>query len=125
MSRPFEFTGRIRSFKYAFYGISHLLRSQHNAWIHALATILVLSTGLYFHLTAAEWCWIVLAITSVWTAEALNTAFELLADAADERFSSFDRPGEGCCCGRRIVDCHWSVNYWPDHLLASGFHAPA
>ena len=86
MSRPFEFTGRIRSFKYAFDGISHLLRAQHNAWIHALATILVASTGLYFHLTAAEWCWIVLAITSVWTAEALNTAFELLADATTKDF---------------------------------------
>jgi len=86
MSRPFEFTGRIRSFKYAFVGIFHLLRSQHNAWIHALATILVVSAGLYFQLTAAEWCWIVLAITSVWTAEALNTAFELLSDATTKDF---------------------------------------
>ena len=51
-----------------------------------MATILVASTGLYFHLTAAEWCWIVLAITSVWTAEALNTAFELLADATTKDF---------------------------------------
>ena len=63
-----------------------MLRSQHNAWIHALATIAVLSAGLYFHLPAAEWCWIVLAITSVWTAEALNTAFELLADATTKEF---------------------------------------
>jgi diacylglycerol kinase (ATP) len=86
MSRPFEFTGRIRSFKYAFRGIFHLLRSQHNAWIHALATILVVLAGLYFRLNAAEWCWIVLATTSVWTAEALNTAFELLADATTREF---------------------------------------
>ena len=40
VSSPFEFSGRIRSFKYAFGGISYLLRSQHNAWIHALATLL-------------------------------------------------------------------------------------
>ncbi len=51
-----------------------------------MATILVVSAGLYFHLTAAEWCWIVLAITSVWTAEAFNTAFELLADATTKDF---------------------------------------
>jgi diacylglycerol kinase (ATP) len=86
VSRPFEFSGRIRSFGYAFRGLSYLLRSQHNAWIHAVATIAVLAAGLYFHLPAAEWCWIVLAITSVWTAEALNTAFELLADATTKEF---------------------------------------
>jgi diacylglycerol kinase (ATP) len=63
-----------------------LLRSQHNAWIHALATALVVSAGLYFHLTTAEWCWVVLATSSVWTAEALNTAFELLADATAKEF---------------------------------------
>jgi diacylglycerol kinase len=85
-SSPFEFTGRIRSFKYAFRGIFHMIRTQHNAWIHALFTLLVVLAGLYFHLTPAEWCWIVLAMTSVWTAEALNTAFELLCDATTQEF---------------------------------------
>ena len=86
ISSPFGFSGRIRSFKYAFRGIFHLLRSQHNAWIHAFATILVVLAGFYFQLAAAEWCWIVLAMTSVWTAEALNTAFELLCDATTQEF---------------------------------------
>ncbi len=63
-----------------------MLRSQHNAWIHAFATILVVLAGFYFQLAAAEWCWIVLAMTSVWTAEALNTAFELLCDATTQEF---------------------------------------
>ena len=86
ISSPFEFSGRIRSFKYAFRGIFHLLRTQHNAWIHAFATILVVLAGFYFHLAPAEWCWIVLDMTSVWTAEALNTAFELLCDATTHEF---------------------------------------
>src|SRR2546423_1766481 len=33
--RPFQFTGRIRSFKYAIVGLSRMIRCQHNAWIHA------------------------------------------------------------------------------------------
>ena len=86
MNSPFEFTGRIRSFKYAFSGLFHLIRSQHNAWIHAFITVLVVVAGFYFHLAAAEWCWIVLATTLVWTAEALNTAIELLADATTKEF---------------------------------------
>ncbi len=86
MNRPFEFTGRIRSFKYAFRGIGIMIRSQHNAWIHALATALVIGAGLFVHLARLEWNWILLAIMAVWTAEALNTAFEFLADATNPTF---------------------------------------
>ena len=63
-----------------------MLKSQHNAWIHALATIIVFALGLSFGLTTFEWCWIVLSIMAVWTAEALNTAFEFLADAASPSY---------------------------------------
>jgi diacylglycerol kinase (ATP) len=35
---------------------------------------------------SADWCWIILAISIVSTAEALNTAFEFLADAATPKF---------------------------------------
>ena len=37
-------------------------------------------------LKASEWCWISLAIVAVWTAEALNTAFEFLTDVASPEF---------------------------------------
>lgn len=86
MERPFEFTGRIRSFRHAARGIWLTLRSQHNAWIHAVATIAAVAAGVYFNLSRTEWCWIVLACVSVWTAEALNTAFEFLADATTQEF---------------------------------------
>jgi diacylglycerol kinase len=33
-----------------------------------------------------EWCMIVLACAAVWTAEAMNTAFEYLADATTKEF---------------------------------------
>ena len=58
-----------------------MLTTQHNAWIHAAATVLVVLAGLTFGITATEWTAIILAILAVWIAEALNTALELLADA--------------------------------------------
>ena len=80
------FTGRLRSVRYALRGIRIMLVSQQNAWIHAVATGLVIGAGLTLGLSWAEWCWIVLAIVSVWTAEALNTAFEFLTDVASPTF---------------------------------------
>lgn len=72
---------RIQSLKHAIRGIAAMLRTQPNAWIHAVATLLVLGAGLAFGLTIAEWLWITLAIVAIWMAEGLNTAIELLADA--------------------------------------------
>jgi len=35
----FSFKRRAKSFLYAFRGAKHLLSTQHNAWIHAVATV--------------------------------------------------------------------------------------
>jgi diacylglycerol kinase (ATP) len=84
--RAFSFTGRLRSFTHAFRGLGLMLATQHNAWIHAAATIGVVVAGFAARLERSEWCWIVLAIVGVWMAEALNTAFELLCDVASPEF---------------------------------------
>ena len=39
-------SGRIRSFGFAFQGVGTMLRSQRNAWLHALATVAVVTAGL-------------------------------------------------------------------------------
>ena len=83
---PLTLSGRLQSFRYAARGVRLMLRSQHNAWLHAVASCCVLILGGLAVLTAAEWCWIILAIMAVWTAEALNTALELLADVASPEF---------------------------------------
>lgn len=83
MSRPgFRLEARARSFRYAARGIVALVRSQHNAWIHAAASIAVIALGLAVGLSRVEWSLVTVAITGVWIAEALNTAFEALCDVA-------------------------------------------
>ena len=82
--KPFKLRERLESFRYALRGVRVLIGSQHNAWIHALATIAVVAAGLSLRLSRDAWCWVVLAIMAAWTAEALNTAVEFLAGAARE-----------------------------------------
>lgn len=72
---------RVASVKYALNGIRIVLKSQHNAWIHVVATVGVCGAGFYLRLTKLEWSIIVLTITLVWMAETFNTALEFLADA--------------------------------------------
>ena len=80
-SRTFNLAYRVRSFGFAGAGLLLVLRSQHNAWIHAVATLLVLALAVLFPLSGLEWCVLLIAIGLVWSAEAMNTALELLADA--------------------------------------------
>ena len=100
---PFTFTGRLRSFRDAFHGLWIMLRSQHNAWIHALATVVVVGGGIATGLNRFEWCWIVLAIGAVWTAEALNTALELLADAASPEYHPLVGKAKDVAAGAVLV----------------------
>jgi diacylglycerol kinase (ATP) len=81
MHRGFDPADRARSFGFALRGIVTLIRREPNARLHAAATIAVIALGATLDLSAADWRWLVVAIASVWCAEALNTAVERLADA--------------------------------------------
>lgn len=77
---------RLRSFTYAARGIRAVVVSQPNAWIHAAASCVVVAAGLALGVGRFEWLALVFALVSVWTAEALNTAFEALCDVASPEF---------------------------------------
>lgn len=72
---------RRRSFRHAFRGLGRMILTQRNAWIHAAATVLALGMSIALRISAVEWALILLSVGSVWTAEAMNTAIESLADA--------------------------------------------
>ena len=80
--RPFRLADRARSFVHAFRGIAILVAEEHNAWIHAAATVAVIALGLLLGVSRLEWALLALAIGLVWSAEALNTAIEWLCDVA-------------------------------------------
>ena len=84
---PFSWAARARSFGYAFRGVVTLLATQHNAWIHAAATVAVVALGAALGVSRLEWALLVFAIALVWTAEGLNTALEWLCDVAAPEYN--------------------------------------
>lgn len=75
-----EIYNRAKSFHYAFDGWWFVLRTQHNAWIHAVVTLLVVGVGLWLQLPWRDWAVLILAIMAVWMAEFMNTAIEAVVD---------------------------------------------
>ena len=76
------FLSRIISFGHAFRGWAHVLKTQHNAWIHSVAATAVIVLGLWLGLPARDWAVLVLTIAMVFTAEFINTAIEAVVDLA-------------------------------------------
>lgn len=85
---------RARSFIYAFRGLWYVIRTQRNAWIHALVSIAVILVGLWLQLVPHDWAVIILAIAMVWTAEFLNTALEAVVDMASPQVHPLARVGK-------------------------------
>ena len=80
----FSISRRFKSFVYAFQGARTLVRTQHNAWIHSVVTVVVILGGVSCHISRQEWAMLIFAVTIVWITEALNTAIEFLADEVSE-----------------------------------------
>jgi len=99
----FSIAARLRSFPHALRGVQQTIVSQHNAWIHAVATLAACGLGLLFGLSKLEWCAIVLAIVGVWTAESFNTALEFLCDVASPEFHPLIEKAKDVAAGAVLI----------------------
>jgi diacylglycerol kinase (ATP) len=85
---------RLVSFKNAIVGWWYVIRTQKNAWIHAVATIATVLFGLWLQLETSDWAMVVIVIAMVWTAEFLNTALEIVVDLASPDSHPLARVGK-------------------------------
>lgn len=79
-NEPFSITKRLKSFVYAFNGLRILIKEEHNARIHAVATIFVVVLGVWLDISTSEWIALIFAIGFVFAMETVNSSIENLAD---------------------------------------------
>ena len=109
VKQSFTIRGRIRSFTFALAGIVELIRTQHNAWIHLSATVLVIGAGVFFNVSTSEWCFLVFAMVLVWVAEALNTAFEYLSDVVSPASHPLIKKSKDIAAGAVLINAIGAV----------------
>ena len=84
----FSIVSRFKSFGNALAGLSDMLFTEHNAWVHVLGTILALDFAWWLEVDRNGWALILIAIVLVWIAEAFNTVLEIMADlVVGQRYS--------------------------------------
>lgn len=70
----------IKSFKYAFEGLTTAFKQEKNMKIHVLIAVLVLILGFVLKISKIDWIICTFAIVMVITAELFNTAIETIVD---------------------------------------------
>lgn len=111
----------IVGFGHAFRGIGYMLRTQRNMGVHCLIGACALALGGFLGLARWEWLALIVTITLVLFAEAVNTAIEAAVDVATEEFHPLARVAKDaaagavliCAIGAVVVGC---VVFLP-HLL--------
>ena len=101
--KRFSIIARGRSVKHAVRGLKIILKTQHNAWVHAFFAVLVIILGFYFHISVGEWAAIILSITSVLAAEAFNTAMEIDMDLTSPEYHPYARDTKDIAAGAVLL----------------------
>jgi diacylglycerol kinase len=79
-NKAFSISKRLKSFVFAFNGLKILFSEEHNARLHLIAAILVISASIFYKLNTYEWIAVIFSIGIVFIAEIFNTAIENIAD---------------------------------------------
>ena len=94
---------RLAAFRHAFSGWWYMLRTQRNAWIHAVISTLVFALGLVLGLGRLEWAILVLTVGLVWMAEFVNTALEAVVDLASPDLHPLAKVGKDVAAAAVLV----------------------
>ena len=98
-----------KSIGVAFDGIVDLIKSENNAKVHLVSTIVVIIVGLKLQFLAIEWLWISLAIAGVWVAELINTAIEKLTDLVSPEINPIAKKVKDYAAGAVLVMAIWAI----------------
>ncbi len=80
-----------------------MFRTEPNAKIHLAFCVLVLIAGCFFHISAMEWCIVILCIAIVLSAEAVNTAIEHLTDLSSPDFHPLAKKAKDAAAGAVLL----------------------
>ena len=78
--KRFSLNTSIKSFRYAFSGLSSLIRNEPNAIVHLAILVIVIIAGIFFRISKSDWIAIAIVASMVFTSECFNTGIEYLSD---------------------------------------------
>lgn len=94
---------RIAAIGHALRGWMYVLKTQHNAWVHSLAAVMVVILGSWLQISPRDWAVLVLTIAMVFTAEFINTSIEAVVDLASPQKHPLAKVGKDVGAGAVLI----------------------
>jgi diacylglycerol kinase (ATP) len=101
--KRFSIVARGRSVRHAIRGLGIIFKTQHNAWVHAFFAVFAIALGFWFDISKGEWAAIIFSITSVFVAEAFNTAMEIDIDLTSPTYHPYARDTKDVAAGAVLL----------------------
>ncbi|UUZ49730.1 diacylglycerol kinase family protein [Massilia sp. B-10] len=95
-----------------------MLRTQHNAWLHAVATVAVITLAVLVDVSASDWRWLIAAMATVWVAETINTAVEYVCDVVSPGYHEAVKRAKDIAMRWRAAGRPGGSDDRPAHFLA-------
>ncbi len=92
-----------KSFRFAFEGVWTGFRKERNMKIHASAIVLVTAAGLFFHISAVEWCIVCALFGMVVGFELVNTAVEAIVDLVSPEYHPLAKIAKDTAAGATLA----------------------
>ena len=99
----------LRSFVFAWNGLSYAMRTQRNVRIHALIGTCAIILGFVLHISPVEFAMVFVAITLVFIAEMFNTVAEACVDLATQEYDPLARIAKDVAAGAVLLNAMLSV----------------
>jgi diacylglycerol kinase len=93
----------IRSFYFAFAGLSYLFRTQRNARVELAIGVAACAVGGWVGISRVEWSVIVFTIALVLILEGLNTAVEAAIDLASPKYHPLAKAAKDLAAGMVLI----------------------
>jgi len=93
----------IESFRHAFAGLAHALRTQRNARIHVLVAVAVIVLAVALGIESIKWAMILLTIGFVFVAELFNTVVEAVIDLVTEEYRPLAKTAKDVAAGAVLI----------------------
>ena len=129
-SEAFRLSSRLKSVAHALNGLGFMLKTQHNAWLHLVATVMVILLASFLQVRLEDWRWLIVAIVMVWVAEAFNTAVEYVCNVVSPGHSEAVKHAKDIAAGAVLVCAFGAavigfLTLWPyAELMLDRFHGP-
>src|SRR5512146_823685 len=93
------FQSRYRSFQYAWAGLAYVLKTQKNAWLHLVISLIVIFLGIWLGVPLQNWAVLFLTMGLVWAMECVNTAIETIFDLVSPQAHPMVKIGKDVAAG--------------------------